>query len=122
MLECAGTRVLICAASGVKLSSGRDANDLISSAREHDAAVVALPLARFGDDFLELRTRVAGEFVQKLVTYRVHVAIVGDITVQISGRRAPRDFVSEANRGRHIGFVTDLRELEDRLRRSIDVR
>ncbi len=42
--------------------------------------------------------------------------------MQISASEALRDFVHEANHGRHIWFVTDLKELEDRVRRSLDAR
>ncbi|MGA2135550.1 MAG: DUF4180 domain-containing protein [Bryobacteraceae bacterium] len=68
-----------------------------------------------GDDFFKLRTRIAGEFVQKFVTYRVRLAIAGDISGYLEGSSALRDFVVECNRGSQVWFVADAQELQTRL-------
>lgn len=107
--------VLICDADGPKLCNARDANDLLSTAFEHNATLVAIPVERLSDDFFRLGTRLAGEVVQKFVNYNVRLAIVGDITQHIAGSKALHDFVYEANRGQHLWFVNDMAELEARL-------
>jgi len=113
-----GVRVLECTSEGPPLSADRDAGDLIGEAWAHQAELVAVPLMRLGDGFLDLRTRIAGEIIQKFVTYRLRLAIVGDISALIADSRALRDFVFESNQGNHVWFVTDLEELEARLEKG----
>ena len=108
-------RVLECSADGPTLLRAGDVSDYISAAWEHQAALVAIPFERLAEDFFRLRTRLAGEAIQKFVNYRVRVAIVGDVSVFIQDSDALRDFINESNHGQHIWFVSDLAELHDRL-------
>ena len=67
------------------------------------------------DDFFQPRTSIAGEIIQKFVTYRRRLAILGEISRHVAESSAFRDFVYEANRGDHVWFVADLEELDQRL-------
>jgi len=107
--------VLICSSDGKKLGSDRDAVELIGEALHAGAHIVLIPAERLAEDFFRLRTRIAGEFIQKFVTYGVRLAIVGDISAYLSESSALRDFVCEANRGRHVWFVATREELDQRL-------
>jgi len=109
-----GTRVLECPAE-MRLASGRDATDLISLAREHEADLVAVPAERVSDDFFRLATGLAGEIVQKFQTYEVRLAIVGDISRFLEKSSTLRAFVIEANRGKHVWFTKDAVELQQRM-------
>lgn len=111
----AGVPVLVCSGAGPPISGDRDAADLVGEALSAGAAWLALPVARLGDGFLDLSTRLAGEVLQKFVNYGLGVAIVGDVSGAVAHSTALRDFVRESNRGRHIWFVADLAELEARL-------
>ncbi|MGN9844581.1 DUF4180 domain-containing protein [Nonomuraea sp. H19] len=106
--------VYVCEPDGPLLREDRDALDLIGEAWGCGAAWVAVPVERLHDDFFSLRTRVAGEIVQKFVNYRLGLAIVGDISRFAAASSALRDWVHEANRGRDIWFVRDLAELAAR--------
>lgn len=110
-----GVAVLVCGNEGACIVGDRAAADLVGDALSVGAQAVALPVARLDPRFLDLSTRVAGEMLQKLVNYGLHVAIVGDISAAVAQSAALRDFVRESNRGRHVWFVADLRELEARL-------
>ncbi|MCN9244315.1 DUF4180 domain-containing protein [Streptomyces sp. RY43-2] len=107
--------VLICAAEGEPICGERDATDLIGNAGYQGAAWVAVPADRFDEMFFQLRTRVAGDIVQKFVQYRMGLAVVGDISRHTEASSALRDFVRECNRGRQTWFVADLDELHARL-------
>ena len=115
-IELHGVRLLECDAEGTPLRNNRELNDLISTAWEHRAKMVAIPVARLGDDFFRLRTGIAGEIVQKIVQYHLRLAIVGDISRYVDESTALRDFVRESNRGDQIWFVAHREELEERLR------
>ncbi|WP_340644474.1 DUF4180 domain-containing protein [Phenylobacterium sp.] len=108
-------RIWLCDADGPRLSSGRDATDLIGDAYGAEVAVIALPASRLTDEFFDLSTRLAGEFVQKFVNFGMALAIVGDISAHVAGSTALRDFVYESNCGRHLWFVEDLEALAARL-------
>ncbi|MFD8717292.1 uncharacterized protein DUF4180 [Streptomyces sp. Ag109_O5-1] len=110
------TRVLRCAPEGPALDGESAALDLVGDAMGQDAELVAVPAERVGDDFFRLRSGVAGAVVQKFVNYRMRLAVVGDISRHLADSSALRDFVYEANRGRHLWFVADDAELEERLR------
>ncbi|MFI5750469.1 DUF4180 domain-containing protein [Streptomyces sp. NPDC051644] len=111
----AGTPVLVRALDGAPLRDEQDALDLIGEGFRHDATWVAVPAGRLTDDFFRLRTRVAGDIVQKFVNYRLKLAIVGDISRHTDVSNALRDFVRESNRGTQLWFLPDMDALRTRL-------
>ncbi|MFD5823912.1 DUF4180 domain-containing protein [Lentzea sp. NPDC060358] len=110
-----GATVLMCSPDGPPVVDEQSAVDLIATLWGQDVQWLALPLPRLGEDFLVLRTRVAGTVVQKLQQYGFKVAVVGDITEQVAASTALRDFVRESNSGRQLWFVADEAELDARL-------
>jgi hypothetical protein len=106
-----GVRVMECAAERIGLHGVRGGVDLIGEARGHGADLVVIPAECLGDDFFRLRTGIAGEVIQKFVTYQVRLAILGDISRHVNDSSALRDFVREANEGSHCWFVTNREEM-----------
>jgi hypothetical protein len=113
--EVHGVPVFSCDPDGPVIAGDREVLDVIGDAFGHGAELVAVPVSRLSEDFFVLRTRVAGEIVQKFVNYRLRLAIVGDISAYVARSDALRDFVYEANRGRQLWFVADADELARRL-------
>ena len=74
-----------------------------------------IPVERLDPAFFDLSSLVAGEFLQKIVNYRLRIAIVGDIARFTESSGALRDFVWESNRGTQVWFVDDEAALEGRL-------
>jgi hypothetical protein len=110
VFELDGLRILECAADGKPVHTGQDAIDLIGDARSHQADLVAIPVERLADDFFRLRTGIAGEVIQKFVTYGVRLAVLGDISKHLNESSALRDFVREANEGSHCMFIRNWEE------------
>lgn len=110
-----GRRVLLCAADGPLLSNECDLGDLMGEAYVLEAEVIVLPTAMLGSGFFDLSTRIAGEMLQKLINYRYRPVILGDISVELAGSQALRDFVRESNRGTMVWFVDDMAALEAKL-------
>jgi hypothetical protein len=108
--------VLMCATEGGTISGERDALDLIGNAVYQGAQWVVVPAGRLDEAFFQLRTRVAGDIVQKFANYRVGIVVVGDISRHTAASSALRDFVGECNRGRQTWFLSDVGELEERLK------
>jgi len=111
-----GVRVLFYPAEGTQFRTDRDAVGLVGVAFEKKASQIVLPATRLDPDFFRLKTRLAGEFIEKFVNYRVRLVVVGDISEHLNECKALRDFVRESNRGRDIWFVNDVEQLELRLK------
>jgi hypothetical protein len=78
------------------------------------AALVIIPSGRLGEDFFRPKTGVAGEIVQKFVTYGVRLVILGDLSRYLDDSSSFRDFVRESNEGSALWFVTNRKELRQR--------
>lgn len=57
------------------------------------------------EDFFDLKTKIAGEILQKFVNYQVKIAIVGDFSKYSS--KSLKDFIYESNNGNHFFFLPD---------------
>lgn len=112
--ERAGTKVLLCDPDGPTVATTQDALDLIG-ASYLGATVAAVPASRLDARFFDLETGVAGEVMQKFVTYRMQLAVVGDISEYLEASSALRALVYESNRAAHVWFVPDFDALDERL-------
>jgi hypothetical protein len=117
--ELHGVRVLECVADGAKLQTYSDAVELIGKTFENRATLIVIPVECLADEFFQLKTRIAGELIQKFVQYRRRIAIVGDISRHLAESSALRAFVSESNRGKEVWFLSSLEELNLRLERAV---
>jgi hypothetical protein len=107
--------VMICAAEGDSIGSERDALDLIGDAGYQGAQWVVIPAERLDESFFQLRSRLAGEIIQKFANYRLGLVVLGDISQHTTASAALRDWVRESNRGRQTWFLADVDELRERL-------
>ncbi len=110
-----GTRVLEIDATGAEIGSERSAVDLIGDTYGQDIDLIAIPLSRLSPDFLDLKTGVAGHFLQKFINYSYRVAIIGDISGATLASQALRDFVAESNRGGRVLFARSIDGLKGML-------
>ncbi|WP_049575736.1 DUF4180 domain-containing protein [Streptomyces sp. SBT349] len=108
--------VFLCPSEGELIAGEREALDLIGNASYQGAQWVVIPVERLDEAFFRLRTRVAGEIVQKFVNYRMGLVVLGDISRHTAASSALRDFVRECNRGRQTWFLADVEELGERLK------
>ena len=108
--------ILWVAADGEPISTPRHATDLIGDAWGAEASTVAVPIQRLDPAFFDLSSGVAGEIAQKLVNYRIRLAVIGDVAPFAEASSALRDWVWESNRGDQVWFLPDAAALEARLR------
>jgi hypothetical protein len=116
--ELRGLRIAELPNNGDQLRSDRQAIEIISEVATCQPELIVIPVERFSDDFFCLETRVAGEVLQKFVTYRKRVVVLGDISARLSESSSLRDFVYECNARREIWFVTSLDELDQKLAKA----
>jgi hypothetical protein len=117
--ELHGVRVLECVPDGAKLQTYQDAVDLIGKTFENRATLIVIPVECLDDEFFQLKTRIAGELIQKFVQYRRRIAIVGDISGFLAESSALRAFVNESNRGKEVWFLSSRDDLNQRLERAV---
>ena len=117
--ELHGVRVLELMADGTKLQTYNDAVDLIGKTFENRAILIVIPVECLDDEFFQLKTRIAGELIQKFVQYRRRLVIVGDISRHLAESSALRAFVNESNRGKEVWFLASIKDLNDRLERAV---
>ena len=59
-------------------------------------------------DFFDLKTKLAGDILQKFTQYRMALAIVGEFNKYKS--RSLNKYIFESNKGRTINFVASVEE------------
>lgn len=65
------------------------------------------------EDFFCLKTKLAGEILQKFINYHVKIAIVGDFSMYTS--KSLKDFIYESNSGKDIFFLPDEKQAIEKL-------
>ena len=93
----------------------RELGDLLTAALDARATTLAIATERLDPTFFELRSRVAGESMQRFVNDHLHLAGVGELPPETRASRSFRGLVLEGNRGDGPWFVAALDELADRL-------
>ncbi len=111
-----GVDIAVMRSDEVALTDVQSALDLLATIRyETDCDRIVVPKAAIIEEFFDLSTRIAGEVLQKFVTYGSKMAIVGDFSVYSS--KSLRDFIYESNKGNHFFFVATEEEALERLSR-----
>jgi len=87
--------------------------DLIGNVYYLGYDALVLHEADFVPDFFVLKTKLAGEVLQKFSNYRVRLAIVGNWSEVDSS--SLRDFIRESNAGRIVFFANSEQEAMNRL-------
>lgn len=88
------------------IANVQDAVDILGNASYQGAVGVIMKEEQFDAEFFDLKTRLAGEILQKYVNYHMKLAIIGDFGKYES--KALQSFIIECNRGTHIYFVNDI--------------
>ncbi|HTO27289.1 MAG TPA: DUF4180 domain-containing protein [Devosia sp.] len=101
--------------AGPLLAAEQDALDLIGETYGTGADIIVVPLARLDPQFFELRSGMAGAFIQKLQNYQKRLVVLGDIAAETAASKSLRDFVYETNRVGHHLFAPDRETMLARL-------
>jgi hypothetical protein len=85
----------------------QDAVDLLGESVSNDCSRIIINEKNLHPDFFDLKTRLAGEILQKFSNYHVKLAIVGDFSRFTS--KSLRDFIYESNKGNLIFFTDNIK-------------
>lgn len=87
----------------------QDALDLMADLGSQGCSRIIIYERNLNKDFFDLKTRFAGEILQKFSNYHFKLAIIGDFSKYTS--KSLRDFIRESNRGNMIFFAEDLQSV-----------
>jgi hypothetical protein len=97
------------------ISSTEDCTDLLGNLYFLGYDAVILSGKHLPKDFFDLKTGIAGDFLQKFSNYRIRLAIIGEFHNIRS--KSLKDFIFESNKNKQISFVSTLEEALERLSR-----
>ena len=112
-----GNEIAIVNSDEVCISDVQSALDFMMSVNyETGSHSIILNKEAITPDFFVLSTRIAGEVLQKFITYQFKLAIVGDFSGYTS--KPLKDFIYESNKGRDIFFVSSEENAIEKLSRA----
>lgn len=79
----------------------------------HDCSRFIIHEKTLGSDFFDLKTRVAGDILQKISNYRMKLAVIGDFSKYSS--KSLKDFIMESNKHGDVIFVDSTSEALEKL-------
>ena len=98
------------------LTDVQSALDLIMSAKyEAVTNLIAIEKSAVAEDFFILSRGLAGEILEKFITYQAKIAIFGDYSHYTS--KPLKDFIYESNKGKDVFFVATQDEAVEMLTR-----
>lgn len=112
--EKGNSKVAVIESSEVLINNTQDALDLMATINHmYDCNKMVVNASAITGDFFDLKTRIAGDILQKFTTYKMKIAIVGDFEVYKS--KSLRDFIFESNQGDQVFFLDDEKTAIDKL-------
>ena len=107
-----GDKIAQVVSDSIVIKNERDALDLMVDPQLQGARKVIVDRKNIVPGFFDLSTRLAGEVLQKFVTYQVKLAIVGDFS---AASPTLKDFIYETNRGTQIFFFNNIEAAKAKL-------
>lgn len=95
------------------IQSAQDGLDLLGNVYYQGFDKVIIYENNITSEFFDLKTKMAGDILQKFSNYRIGLAIVGDFEKYQS--KSIRDFIFESNKTKHINFTETLENALERL-------
>lgn len=115
-VEANGNMMAVVSSDEVLIEDVQSALDLMATVQyEAGCDRIVIHKSLLTENFYNLKTRLAGEILQKFVNYRVKVAIVGDFSGYSS--QSLQDFIYESNNGRDIFFLPTEQQALEKLSR-----
>jgi hypothetical protein len=98
----------------VVISDVQSTLDLMATVQyEVDAKRIIIHKSLISESFFDLKTRLAGDILQKFINYSVKIAIIGDFSMYTS--KSLKDFIYECNKGKDIFFLATEQQAIEKL-------
>lgn len=90
------------------LSTTEDGLDLLGNLYYQGYEKIIMYEKNIIPDFFDLKTKIAGDILQKFTQYQMPLTIVGDFSKFNS--KSLNDFILESNQGKQVNFVSSQSE------------
>lgn len=118
IVEKSGIRIAVIQSEEVIIQDVQSALDFMATVDyETGCSRIVISKSAVCEDFFNLRTKIAGDILQKFINYQKKIAIVGDFSVYTS--KSLRDFIYECNKGKDIFFLPDIQTALDKIYKAI---
>lgn len=97
------TQIAMILSNDIIMHSAEEAAELLMNCQYQGADSLIVHEHNLPAAFFELKTKLAGDILQKFSTYRGRLAIIGNFSKY--GSQSLRDFIYESNKGKRINFV-----------------
>ena len=104
--EINGSKIAEVTAEKLIINNAEDGLDLLGNVYYQGFDKLIIYQKNIVSDFFDLKTKMAGDILQKFSNYRVRLVIIGDFENVES--KSLRDFIYESNQGRLVNFVESL--------------
>ncbi|RKF52445.1 cytoplasmic protein [Bacillus wiedmannii] len=109
-----GINIALVRSDTVVISDVQTALDLMATVQyEVDAKHIIIDKSLISESFFDLKTRIAGDILQKFINYRVKIAIIGDFSMYTS--KSLKDFIYECNKGQDIFYLATEQQAIEKL-------
>jgi hypothetical protein len=113
-IEAGGNNIAIVSSNEILIADVQSALDFMATVQyEAGCDRIVINKSLLSESFFDLKTRLAGDILQKFINYRVKVAIIGDFSVYSS--KSLRDFIYECNNGTDIFFLPTEQQAIEKL-------
>lgn len=90
----------------ILITDVQEALDLLGDLYYQGFDMMILRRTHFSAEFFDLKSKLAGDILQKFSNYRMRLVVLGDFASESS--QSFRDFVYESNQGGQVQFVPSL--------------
>lgn len=112
-----GKEIALIKSREILITDVQSALDLTATVRyETGCDRIILNKSAICEEFFDLKTKLAGEVLQKFINYYIKIAIIGDFSIYSS--KSLHDFIYESNQGRDIFFLPDEKTAIEKLSKS----
>ncbi len=94
------------------IQKSEDVMDVIGNLYYQHFEALIISAGQLPESFFELKSGVAGEFLQKFSNFRLQLFIIGHFSEVES--KSLRDFIRESNRGDLVNFLESTEEIFSR--------
>jgi len=113
-VEANGRNVAVVSSSEILIKDVQTALDLMATVHyETGCDRFILDKSLLSESFFDLKTRLAGDVLQKFINYRAKIAIIGDFSGYSS--KSLQDFIYECNKGNDIFFLPTEQQAIEKL-------
>lgn len=106
--------IAVVSSNEILITDVQSALDIVSTVRyETGSDCVIINKSAICEDFFNLRTKLAGDILQKFINYHMKIAIVGDFSVYTS--KSLKEFIYECNKGKDTFFLPDESQAIEKL-------